>query len=422
MKRIIRLLVLPVLIPICAAAQNTVTLNDLYRLAEANHPASRQPGLQKEASQMRSENLRAAYYPRLDMNASASWQSDVTEIPISLPYITIPEPPHDNYRVSLDVNQTIYDGGQTRNQQEMEKVNLSIDLANTEKDIVQVKERVNELFFSILLLQKKNGLLEVLKSDLGTKLTELKSAFENGVITQSDADVIRAEILRTEQIITENNYGIQATFNMLSLLVGKEINHNSLLQVTDLTSEPSNASINRPELMLFSLQRDKLASYKDLLKSKRLPRLGGYGQLGYGKPGLNMLSDKFDSYYLVGARLSWNIWDWKQVNKENRIADLNIQVLNLQKEAVMNNFRILAEKYRSEVKKYEALIISDEEIIRIKNRIAEVASSQLDNGIIRSSDYLREKNAALQAGINLEMHRILLLKAMTDYKAVLGVF
>jgi len=157
-----------------------------------------------------------------------------------------------------------------------------------------------------------------------------------------------------------------------------------------------------------------------MTKIKTKPKLSAFAQVGYGRPGFNMFYTDFDKFYLVAARLNWNIWDWKQSNRESQIYEIQSNIIENQKETFNKNLQISAEKELSDIQKYDELIKQDNEIITLREKIVNTASSQLDNGIITSSEYMSEHNNSLQAKLNLEIHKIQLMKAKVDYLNLTG--
>ena len=173
-------------------------------------------------------------------------------------------------------------------------------------------------------------------------------------------------------------------------------------------------------MKVFDLQILKLKKSESLLGVKTMPKLAAFGQLGYGKPGLNMLSNEFDSFYMFGAKLNWNFWNWNQNKREKQILELQSDVLNTQKELFNRNLKILMEKNINDMNKYDELILQDQQIIALREKIVQTASSQLENGTITATEYLTELNAKVQAELNLKTHTLQQLKAKVDYLTTKG--
>jgi len=409
-----------VLLSATAQESEKLTIFRCYEEAIKNYPVAKQKDLLNQSHDLTMEKLDADYLPQAGLNAQATCQSEVVAIPIDLPFITIPELKKDMYKVTLDATQLIYDGGMIRKQKGLEDINLKIDQKNVDKELYALKDRVNQVYFSVLMLRKKGEILEIAKKDLGLKLQTLEAGIRNGVMMQKDADVLKAEVLKLEQQIAGNNLSIEAGLGMLGGLMSAEIPFEAVLEVPAVSVNVMEFQKSRIEYELFELNRAKLEAGKGLIVSKYTPRLAGFGQAGYGRPGLNMLSPDFEPFYLIGARLTWNLWDWNKGKKDKQILDLNKSLVETQQETFEKNLRITLEAKKAEIIKYETLIPADEEIIRIRADIARAASSQLDNGVITSTEYVAQVNAEAQARIDLEMHRIQLVWAKFDYLSTTG--
>jgi outer membrane protein TolC len=176
----------------------------------------------------------------------------------------------------------------------------------------------------------------------------------------------------------------------------------------------------RPEYQLFDLQQQRVGTLKSMVITKWNPKIFAYGQAGYGRPGLNMLNDDFSPWWIVGAKLTWNFWNWNQNRNERQILDIQSDIIRTQKKTFDKNLRISAEKDISEILRLSEVVQQDEEIIALREKITKTSSSQLDNGIITSSEYISRLNEEVMAKIAWELHRIQLVKAKQSYLFTLG--
>jgi len=399
-----------------------LTLEECYRQTIATYPLGRDKTLLKDISALKIENLNLNYLPRFDLSAQASYQSDVTmvEVDLSIPVdIEFPRATKDQYKVSMDISQVIFDGGVTKRQKELEGKTLDAGLQQIEVSLYKLKESVNRVYFSILFLQEQKEILSLIKEVLVERKKIAESGVRNGVITLSDLQAIKAEKLKIEQQLIELESGRNTAISVLSELM------DTVLPVTVQLEYPEfqidyDSDRNRPELILFRNQLAQIDASSNLLKTKRLPKLFAFGQVGYGRPGLNFLNDEFDTYYLVGAKLSWNLFDWNQNKRERHILAIQKDRVVTQRDVFNERIDIEIEKKRSEVKKYEKLIASDNEIIKLRIAIVETSASKFDNGVITSIDYLNDLNAEKQARINRELHNVKLMQARADYIVIKG--
>jgi outer membrane protein TolC len=416
MKKFILLLFIPVVV----SGQGSLTLDSCYKKAFVNDPTLQQKYMLNTISDLRTKNLNTAYYPQLSINGQATYQSDVTTLPIHIPGMDISTLDKDGYKATIDLTQTIYDGGYTKKQKGLESVSLQIEQQNLESDMYKVKEKINTLYFSILLFQENKDLLLVMKEDINSRLKKIKSGIKNGIGLESNANSLEAEMLKIDQQVVELDANITASFKMLGDYLNSPIPESTKLLLPTVNAGSGGYDNNRMEMKVFDLQIQKLKISESLLGVKTMPKLSAFGQMGYGKPGLNMLSNEFDSFYMFGARLSWSFWNWNQNKREKQILELQSNVINTQKELFDRSLKILMEKNISDMNKYDELISQDQQIIALREKIVQTATSQLENGTITATEYLTELNAKAQAELNLKTHTLQQLKARVDYLTTKG--
>jgi len=410
------------LIPLGILCQvsDSLTLLQCYKFARDNYPLAKQIDLISNASELRTTNLENNFLPQIYLNGQASYQSDVTSIPIKLPNITIPEIYKDQYKISLDLNQVIYDGGNTRLLKKAESVSTNTDKQNVEIELNKLKELVNQDFFNILLLQQNEKMLQLSLEDLKSRLAKVESGISNGVMIKSNADIFSAEILKIEQQLTDLEFTRNSCLKRLGDLLDKDISGQTFFKLPELNSFDLKFSNNRPEVKNFALLREKTEVYKELTKTRNRPKISAIAQVGYGRPGFNMFYPDFDKFYFVAAKLSWNLWDWRQTGRERQVFDIQNKMVDTEHEVFDKSIKMALEKEIADISKYEELLRQDDKLIEVRNRIVNTASSQLDNGIITSTEYLTEYDNSLQTKLNLEIHKIQLLKAKINYLNITG--
>lgn len=397
---------------------SSINLDDCYRLARENYPRLPDTKRQKEISDLRIQNIGTLWNPQLNLNGQATYQSEVTRVSIPLPGVSIPSPSRDQYKVYLDVKQTIYDGGASEASRSVEKTALAADLQNLEVELYAINEKVNQLYFNILLMKENEEVIRLKLSLLDERIKVLESGFRNGVVTSRDLELLKAERLLTEQQISEIHSEKLVLLGTLGILTNQSLNENTALVEPALRGKSE--EISRPELKYFDLLGNKLDQSSQLLQKTRSPKVFGFGQAGYGKPGLNMLKSTFDSYYLVGLGVSWNITDWNQTNRSKKILEVQKEMVGSQKSAFSQNLSITLFKANEAIKKVDQLLKMDDELVALRGKIAKNSASQLENGTITSADYIVDLNAATQAGINQRSHKVLLYYAITNYNTVAG--
>lgn len=400
--------------------KDTVTLASCLTKAEENHPLFQQNGVYSASSDLKIKNFGKNYLPEMNINGDVHYQSEVTEIPFSSPAFPIEPMDKDQYKISLDISQMIYDGGMTRKNKDIEYLEKLINLQNVGISLYQFKEKVVGTYFSIISLQESRKLLGVNRENLRSRLKDVESGVRNGVVLASNAEILKAELLKIDQKEIEIDAGIILGYKVLSIFTGEDITAGTPLQMESPVIENYAAGQSRMEYALFGLQLEKADAMKKLASSKLVPRFYAYGSAGYGKPGFNMLKNEFDDFYIIGGKLSWNFWNWHKTRNEKAILDLQKQLINSNRDAFDRNLSTDLEKRISEIVKYESLLPKDREIAEIRAGILETYASQLQNGIITATEYIMEMNAETEAKLNLRFHEIQLVKAKYDYLAAAG--
>ena len=402
-----------------AYSQPTLSLGECYTLAIEVHPVNGDKVLLESMTLLRLKNHSVLYYPQFEIYAQATYQSEVTSIDISVPGIDIPQPPNDQYKIAMDINQIIYDGGVARSRKELEIQQKETSLKQTEVTLYQLKESVNSVFFTILMLQEQEKILNLMTEVLEERVKVARSAVANGIMMESDLLSFLAEQLKLKQQVTEVNISKKTGLVVLGELLEMELDEEIILEIPafDIDRE---GDIGRPEIGLFESQLSQFGLSGEIVKSSQRPKVFAFSQVGYGRPGLNMLSDEFDPYYLVGAKISWNPFDWKQSKRERELLQLQHGQVTNQLEAFTRNVNVELVRAQSEIEKYKELMNLDDGIIEMRSRIVTSSTSKLDNGVINSAEYLSDLNGEKQARIDREIHRIKLLKAKADYQVKKG--
>ena len=401
-------------------AQDTLTLAECYRSALENHPSFSEKGLYQQSKEIKVKNLGTNWYPSLDLNGSYSWQNEVVSLPFGdfIPGLVLPEVPHSNTKLTLDIRQTLYDGGLTKAGKELEEASLLVSQQQVDVSLNAIKDRVNQVYFQILLLQQQEKTLLLKLQVMEEKMAVLEAGVRHEILNVSDLLLMQAEILRVKQQLAE--ISIRSALNILEKLTYLEIHENTILGLpeADIIEEMEG---NRPEERLFELQIQQLDASMDLVSKKRQPKAYVFGQLGYGNPALDFFKDEFRSFYIVGAGMQWNIWDWNKTGREKEVLAVQQEIIRSRKTSFDENISVQQEEIIAQVRKFEEAIQRDREIVTLRKEITQVAASRLENGIITTSDYIRELNAETEARIMLNLHEIQLVQAKVFYLTSKGI-
>jgi len=404
----------------------SLTVETCQEKAKANYPLVKQYGLIEQTAKYNISNANKGFLPQLTLSAKATYQSDVTEIPSSLGTVlsalthqpfSFPSLPKDQYQAVLEASQVIWDGGIISSQNKITKVGVEIEKQKLEVDLYTLKDRVNQLFFGILLLNEQFQQNEILKKDLQTNYDRLNAYKENGVAQQSDVDAIKVEQLNANQRTSDLNNTRKTYSILLSALTGLDINDKTELKKpqVDLTIL-KDSIVRRPEIGLFDAQNRLYDNQKNLVLSGNLPKIGAFVQGGYGQPGLNMFAGGFSPFYIGGVRLSWNISGfYTQKDNLNKL-DISKKNVDIQKETFLFNNNLVTKQQQNEITKLQSTISNDDEIIRLRQNIKKSTTAKLENGTTTVSDLIRDVNAENQALQLKSLHEIQLLMNVYQLK------
>ncbi len=401
-------------------SQTRLTIDECYSKARENYPLIKQKDYIIKSNEYSISNIWKGYFPQVTLSGQVTYQSEVTSIPILIPGIKIEPLSKDQYKAIAEVNQTIYDGGIMAARADIQKASAAVENEKVETELMKLKERVNQIYFGILLLDKQLVQTEIVEKDIIGGLEKLSAAMTNGTATHSSVDVLKAELLKTIQKKIELKSSHRSYIDMLGLLINQPLDETVLLEQPNNNFNTDVREVNRPELKLFYSQENLMVEQRGLNLAKILPKASLFFQGGYGKPALNMLKNSFEWYYMAGARLSWSISNLYTYDYENEIIEINKKSVEAQREVFLLNTNLLLKQQLREIEKLKELIEVDKQIVEIRTSVKEVAKSQLENGIITSNDFIRELNVEDQAKQNLAIHAIQLLLAQQNYKLTLG--
>ena len=415
MKRVIIILIL--LFPIVIVAQQILTLQECYELATANYPLAKQSQLLATQNQLDQDVISKLKLPQLHLDAQATYQSDVIEVPI--PNAGIQPPNKDQYRATLSVNQLIYNGGATEASLNLKSAQLKSKQKQVEINLYQLKQKINQLYFSILLSQETDLLLKSKQEQLQARLQEVNSGITYGVLLPASDKVLEAELLKLKQQFTEVESNKAALIETLSQIIGQSLSASTTFQnqlmETDLKTE-----LKRPELELFQLKKEEIEGSEALIMKQHSPKILGFATGGYGNPGLNMLDNSFQPFYVVGVKLNWQVFDWNSNKKQRESLSINKDIIDIESETFKLNTTIELNQQQKEIDKLETFITSDLEIINLRKEVLKAADSQLKNGVITSSAYITELTNLYEDENTLVKHNIQLQLAKANYKVING--
>ena len=428
MKRKVLILII-LIIPwaLTIRAQKILTLKECYDQAMTANPLTGEKEAYNSISKLKDNNLSKGWLPTLDANGSILYNSSVIDMSSVLGSLPIPgiadaiKPlPHEQYKITVDINQVIYDGGAIKSAKTLENAELKVNEKQTETDLYKLRSQINNCYFNLLLISKQKELLNNYLELISKRISSMQSAFINGVIIKSDIDVLTAEKIKIEQQLTENEIRKASLLKILSRLTGTELDASTEF-ILPHQSDEMTKELSRPELQLFDLRKEQLTAGMKVIETKRMPKAFGFATLGYGNPpGSNFFKDEFAPYYILGAGIKWNIFDWNKAKNEKQIISLQQGIIDSRKTDLTDNLNRLLETKNGEITSLKALLETDSELITLRKRITASAESQYLNGTITATEYLNEMNSERQALINCEVHKINLALAKTEYMNISG--
>lgn len=407
-------------LPMTLLAQQSITLDECFDLVSKNYPLARQSVLLENQVKLDMEVLEKGRLPQLDVNAQATYQSDVTSLPLQLPTVTVEPPNKDQYRATLDVNQLIYNGGLIDATSKVKEATSKVNQQQVDVNLYGLKSQVTSMYLSVLLLQENQALLNAKEEQLKARVEEVKAGVQYGALLISSEQVLLAELLKIKQQLAELNHNKSALIQRLSLLIGKEVSQTANLVRPEIFIVKT--GFNRPELLLFDLQKEQIDFSSKLISKSNLPKINAFVQGGYGNPGLNMLENSFNTFYMTGIKLNWNVFDWNKTKTEKKSLEINKDIVNTQRETFELNNNMELVNLQSEIDKIEALIAMDNEIIVLREDILKTAESQLQNGVITSSAYITEFTNLYEAKNQLNLHETQLLWNKIQYQITKGTY
>ncbi|CAN5217576.1 TolC family protein [soil metagenome] len=396
----------------------SITLMQCDSLALINYPLAKQQDLLVKSKEYTLENASKGYLPQFNIIGQATYQSDVLSIPITIPGLTIETPAKDQYKIYGEIIQPLTDLYTVGQQKQLYASNSDIQQQSLQVDLYKLKDRVHQLYFGILLVDQQLSQADIKEKDINSGIEKINAAITNGTAYKSSADVLKAELLSTDQHIIELKATRKAFADMLGFFVNQNIDEHTILEKPNVVTVTP--KINRPELIMFDYQRRSFAIQNRLLTAKTLPKFNLFFQAGIGRPGFNPFSNDFAPYYIGGLRLSWSLSNYYTLKRERKLLGINESMIDIQRETFLFNTNLQLKQQQTEVQRLEEMLVVDEKIVALRQNIKNTASAQLENGVISSNDYLREVNAEDISRQNQLLHSVQLLIAEYNYQNTSG--
>lgn len=416
------LLVLAISLQVSAQSVTGLSIDSCYAKARRNFPMVKQFGLIEKTKNYSLDNVSKGYLPQVNIGGQATYQSNVTQptlnsnLPGTTPlFETISK---DQYKVYGEVVQPITDLFTLSNQKDLVEKNAEVETQKLEVELYKLRDRIDQVFFGMLLIDQQIAQAELIKKDIQTGIDKTNAAIANGTSLKSNLYLLQAEMLKADQRTTELTAARKSYADVLSLFIAELVTENTVIEKPAMPQFSS--VISRPELEMYEIQKQVFDIQGNIVNTRNLPRFSLFVQSGVGRPALNMLSNDFDFYYMGGLRLNWSLSNFYTSRKEKEILGFNQSSMDVQKETFLFNTNLAVKQQFNEVAKIEALIHTDSQIIELRENIKSTAQSQLSNGVISANDYVTFVNAEDQVRQNLLLHQTQLLMVLYNNRTTTG--
>lgn len=400
------------------AQGDVLSIDSCYARAKRNYPLIEQYDLIEKSNELNLKSISKAFLPQIMVGGSFTSQSDVTSIPISLPNMNIPELSTEQYKVYGDISENLTDILITKKQQEISMLSATMEKVSLDAELEKLTDRINQLYFGILLLEAQNSQMDIMLNDIDASLKRLKASVQNGVALESNLYILEAERLQIEQSKAELESGRKLLTKTLSLFIHDTIAENTTFLMPKVTA--GNHTILRAENAIFDTQIDLLSAQEQMRSLRNIPRISLFLQSGYGNPALNMFAGEGEFYYIYGARLQWNISSLYSNKQDKQLIKIKQSSVEVQRDVFQFNISLQIEKQKSAIEKQQKLMEKDYEIIALREKVKNASEAQLNNGTITANEYMSNVNAESRAKMQLEAHKIQLLLEQYTLQTIEG--
>ena len=403
-------------------ANAQTTLDECISLAFENYPQVQEMSLIEKTKDLDLKNAAFAWIPQLNVSGKATWQSQVVEMPFDMPGMEF-NIPHDQYGLTADITQQIWDGGASHSKKELAEAGAEVKKGQLEISLWSLRSRVENIYLGIILIDKQMALNDLLRESLERSRSEVKSLVEKGVALSTDMDQLSVNILSCLQQRASLEADRNSYVRILSLMTGKDMQGVELVAPTEALSymeegEPDFSG--RPEMSLYSAQLKQNDLQLRQLNTLISPKLNLTFQAGYGRPGMNMLSGDFSGYCVAGLKLQWNIGALYTRSNDIHKLKADARRIELTRKSFLMNSSIEAEQKNNAILKAREVLERDTEIIELRQKISHSSEKQYQEGTIKMNDYLSMLDEEYKARANESLHEIQLMMAVYDMKNTLG--
>lgn len=400
---------------------SNLSIEECYMLARENFPLIKKYDLIRKSSGFSLQNVSKLYLPQLAVSGQASYQSQTinfSEVIPSIPGVNFPSLSKDQYKIQADISQVIYDAGDINNQKAAIKANLAVQEQNIEVNLREVNDRVNQIYFAVILMDEQLKQNEIRKSELQSQLNKTQAALANGTSFRSSADQLKAELINVDMNSIEFRSNKAAYLEMLSILIDKKVDTETKLQMPG--EKVISSEINRPELKFYDLQKQLYDVEERKLQSAYTPKVSAFFQGAYGRPTLNIIKNEFGPWFVTGLRLNWNLGSLYSLKNNKQNLHINRQNVDVDKEIFLYNTNLTLSQQRGDIQKFRDLIEQDKAVIQLRESVKKSSLAQLENGVITVHEYISQLNSENTSRQTMILHTIQLLQAEYKHNHISG--
>jgi outer membrane protein TolC len=408
------------------APPDSLHLRGLHAEAQSADPRQRQLRLQAAETDLRLRNIDAEMRPALSVDGQTQYQSAVTQVAIPLPGVTFPTPPHDSYDAHVGAQQSVFDPTIAA-RRAAERTQLADAQARIRTTLFGLTQELNDAFFTAAALQERVAETDAGIAEMDARLREAVERFQAGSALAGDTASLAATSLARRQDRLQLVSDRAAALARLSLLIGRTIPDGTPLAIPDLTPETTRALASldqlraRPEYAQFDAARAHLASQIAVDAAQEKPRVSAFGRVGYGRPGLNMLTDTFQSYWLAGVQVHWAPWNWGTVDRKREVVELQRDVVASDEAAFTQSIRRNVQQSQATMSRLDSTLALDERIIALRQIVDTETRAKLNEGVVTAAEYVARNTELLAARLALRAHRVQLAQARATFLTTLGV-
>jgi len=419
MKQTVFLLISFLMCRQISGQQDTLKLENCLSIAVSRSVLNRQKSNSEALLTHKIKSLNSNWIPSVGLNAQAVYNSETIDLSDLMGNAgSTPSLPLDQYKIWADINQQIFDGGSNKALKQAEKAIYETDVQQTEAELLTIRQQVNQVYFSMLLARMNSEVLEISLNELSQRKEILKSAVKNGILLPDNLLAMEAEEINLKQKITELRMLKEQYLRIMFILLDTTLMGNIVV------AEPGEPVVRvseiRPELKMFDSQRARISANQQLVISADLPKFFAFTQLAWGRPGYNMISSDFHTFYTIGAGMKWNFLNYGDNKRQMKILEIQKDQIEIKRTQFSNQLNIQIQTELINIEKYDSLMKQDTSLLSIRRSIASSSLSKLNNGIITSMEYLTDMNAELLANLQYQNHKLLKKQATYNYLLLQG--